>query len=296
MSNIRAIVLMTLAMFSFAVSDVFIKFAAVNLASAQIILFMAVLGTVTFAILTRAAGQRIAAPVFFHRRVMLRNLFEIIGSASMITALSLAPLALVTTISQSMPLVVTAAAALILGEKVGRRRWIAVFIGLGGVLMILRPGIADITWGAVFALIATLSLSLRDVITRIAPKAATNLQLATYAFALLIPVGLALVWITDAPAPDTAADIVWLIGATLSAAVAYYAITAAMRIGEISAVTPFRYTRLIFATGFAIAILGERPDVFTYLGAAIIIGSGLFVLLRERQLARRALFRSANSR
>ena len=296
MSNIRAIVLMTLAMFSFAVSDVFIKFAAVNLASAQIILFMAVLGTVTFAILTRAAGQRIAAAVFFHRRVMLRNLFEIIGSASMITALSLAPLALVTSISQSMPLVVTAAAALILGEKVGRRRWIAVFIGLGGVLMILRPGIADITWGAVFALIATLSLSLRDVITRIAPKAATNLQLATYAFALLIPVGLALVWITDAPPPDTAADIVWLIGATLSAAVAYYAITAAMRIGEISAVTPFRYTRLIFATGFAIAILGERPDVFTYIGAAIIIGSGLFVLLRERQLARRALFQSANSR
>jgi len=289
LDNIRAIVLMTLAMFSFAVSDVFIKFAAVNLASAQIILFMAVLGTITFAILTRAAGQRIAAPIFFHPRVMLRNLFEIIGSASMITALSLAPLALVTSISQAMPLVVTAAAALILGERVGRRRWIAVFIGLGGVLLILRPGIGNLSWGAALALIATLSLSLRDVITRIVPRAATNLQLATYAFALLIPVGLALVWITDAAAPDNAADIAWLVGATLAAAVAYYTITAAMRIGEVSAVTPFRYTRLIFATGFAIAILGERPDAFTFLGAAIIIGSGLFVLLRERQLARRSL-------
>ena len=289
MDNLRAIALMTSAMFSFAVSDVFIKFAAVNLASAQIILFMSILGTVTFAILTKAAGQRIAAPIFFHPRVMLRNVFEIIGSASMVTALSLAPLALVTSINQSMPLLVTAAAALILGEKVGRRRWIAVFIGLGGVLLILRPGVEDLTWGVLFALIATLSLSLRDVITRIVPKSASNLQLATYAFALLIPVGAILVWITDAPAPDNFTDVIWLVGATLAAAVAYYTITAAMRIGEISAVTPFRYTRLIFAAFFAMVILGERPDVFTFIGAAIIIGSGLFVLLRERQLARRTL-------
>jgi len=102
-------------------------------------------------------------------------------------------------------------------------------------------------------------------------------------------VGAILVWITDAPAPDNFTDVIWLVGATLAAAVAYYTITAAMRIGEISAVTPFRYTRLIFAAFFAMVILGERPDVFTFIGAAIIIGSGLFVLLRERQLARRTL-------
>ncbi len=83
-------------------------------------------------------------------------------------------------------------------------------------------------------------------------------------------------------------EAVWLIGAALSSGLAYYAITAAMRIGEASLVTCFRYTRLVFALILAAVVLGDYPDALTLVGASIVIGSGLFVLLRERALSRRA--------
>lgn len=75
-----------------------------------------------------------------------------------------------------------------------------------------------------------------------------------------------------------------VVAASLANAIGYYSITAAMRIGDISYVTPFRYTRLVFALIIATVFFHERPDTLTLIGAAIVIGSGLFVMWRERKL------------
>lgn len=289
MDTLRAIGLMVAAMASFALSDLFIKYAAVTLSGAEIMLFMGLLGFAIFTVLTRRAGLAVLSPVFFHRMVVIRNVAEMFGTVCIISALVLAPLSLVTAITQSMPLVVTAGAALFLGETVGPRRWGAVVVGLFGVLLILRPGLVEPSLGALLAVGATLGLGARDVVTRLVPKDIANLQLATYAFAVLIPSGGIMVVLTGGFGTPAASDLGWLVAATLSVAVAYYAITAAMRIGDVSLVTPFRYSRLIFALFLAMVFLGERPDALTLAGGAIVIASGLYVLLRARYLARRGL-------
>jgi drug/metabolite transporter (DMT)-like permease len=111
--------------------------------------------------------------------------------------------------------------------------------------------------------------------------------IATYGFASVIPAGaILLAFSGGAMMPEPRAAL--LIAAALVIGVfAYYAIIAAMRVGEIAVVTPFRYTRLLFAVGIGMAVFGERPDALTYLGAVLVIGSGLYTLLREARLSRR---------
>ncbi len=283
----RAIGLVLLSMVGFALSDMFIKIAARTIPVTELILAMGVGGTLIFATLAIRAGDRLWSPAFRHPVVLLRNGAEIIGAFGMVGALALAPLSLVSAITQVSPLVVTIGAALVLKETVGPRRWIAVLVGLGGVLLILRPDTGGPAEGALLALLAAVALATRDLSTRRVPASTTNLQLATYGFAATAAASAPVLWLSGgAVIPDTQGVAV-MTGAILSVALGYFAITAAMRTGDVSLVIPFRYTRLIFAGGLGILVFGERPDALTLIGAAIVIGSGLYVIWRERQLARR---------
>jgi len=278
---------MVTAMALFALSDLCVKYAARSLTSPEILLFFGVFGALVFGGLTLRARQPLLTRAFFHPIVLLRNATEIFATICMISALVAAPLSLVASITQAMPLVVTAGAALFLGETVGPRRWLAVVVGLIGVLLILRPGVTDLSLGALLAVGATVGLGARDVITRLVPKGISNLQLVSFAFLVLIPAGLVFVALTGGFQPSNATDLSWALAASATAASGYYAITAAMRIGDVATVSPFRYTRLLFALILAVVFLGERPDTLTLFGAAIIISSGLFVLFRSRSLSQK---------
>jgi len=288
MENLRGIGLMVLAMASFAFGDLFIKFGARTLSGVEILFYTSFFGMIIFAALTRASGQPLFSPLFLHRRIMQRNGLEIIGASGMIFALSNAPLSLVTSISQSMPLVVTAGAAVFLGEKVGLRRWVAVAVGFVGVLIILRPGTQAISAGAAYAVVATLALAGRDLMTRVLPREASTIQLGTWGFAALVIGALVIsVFAGGIGLPD-GREALLLVAMTLGVALAYGSVTAAMRLGEVSVITPFRYTRLLFALTLAILVLGERPETTTLIGAAIILASGLYVLIRQARLSRTA--------
>ena len=283
--NLRGIVFMIAAMALFTLSDLFLKFAARSYSAPEVMLIMGLIGGAIFGTLTRLSGEPIFGSAFLSPTVILRNAFELIGTICIISALTLAPLSLVTSITQATPLVVTAGAALILREKVGLRRWLAVLFGFGGVLLILRPGIAEVSWGMLAALGAVIFLGLRDVTTRTVPAQISTLQLASYSFILLIPAGIVLIWLVPSELTRTMRDLPWLILTILFAAAAIFAITSAMRAGEVSAIIPFRYSRMIFALLAAMIFLGERPDAYTLIGVAIIIASGLFVLMRQKQLS-----------
>jgi drug/metabolite transporter (DMT)-like permease len=119
------------------------------------------------------------------------------------------------------------------------------------------------------------------------PAAVSSMVLATYGFASVIPAGAILLIISGgAVMPDSAAALV-LLGALIVGVFAYYSIVAAMRVGDIAVVTPFRYTRLLFALVIGVMVFGERPDAPTLVGAAIIIATGLYTLIREARLSRR---------
>jgi drug/metabolite transporter (DMT)-like permease len=282
---LKGIALMVFAMAGFAICDALIKVITASLPVGYMLLAMSVLGTPVFAYLAWRAGHRAWGREALHPALMARNLSEGLAAACVITSLSLADLSLVSAVLQATPLFVTLAGAVLLGERVGLRRWSAVILGLFGVILIIGPGSGELSVGLILALIGTVGLAGRDVATRYVPKSIPTMAVATYGFGMGIPVGLFLIALNPAlPQPD------WYNSSLLLAAViillfAYYAITAAMRVGDVSLVAPFRYTRIVFALLIGFLFFAERPTPSALLGVAIVVGSGLFVLYRARKVA-----------
>jgi len=284
MDNLRGAALMILAMFGFAVEDMMVKVISVDMPTGQIIFLLGGGGAIVFGILCRLQGQPLFERKMLSRPILLRSLAELIGTLGYVTAITLTPISTASAILQATPLLVTLGAAVLFGEMVGWRRWSAIFVGFFGVLLIIRPGTEGFDQLSLITLVGVLGLAGRDLATRGVPKKTSSMQLSFLAFLTLVPASMILSW--GAKTPWTApTQTIWLlvIGATIITALAYYAIVAAMRVGEISFVTPFRYTRLVFALIFGIVIFGERPDVLTLTGSAIIVLSGIYTVWRERR-------------
>lgn len=290
MENTRGAVLMVAAMLAFAIEDMFIKkLAEAGVPLGQIILYLGLGGGLAFALVVRARGEVLVSRALLKRNVMLRNAGEIVGTLGFVAAITLTPISSASAIFQANPLAVTLGAALFLGAPVGWRRWTAIGVGFAGVLLIVRPGAADFDPASIFAVIAVFGLATRDLATRTVGPEVSSMQLSAWGFAMLVPAGLFMFWLTGA-APIVFLPWHWayISAALLCALIGYYAIVAATRIGEIAFVTSFRYSRLVFALIIGAIFFGERPDLMTLAGAALIVGSGLYTLLRERRLNRAA--------
>ena len=218
------------------------------------------------------------------RLIIIRILAEIGTTLTFLTALKYMPLANVTAIAQSLPLAITMAAALFLGERVGWRRWSAILIGFTGVLIIIRPGLAGFNLYSLVALASVILLTIREISTRkldseiptIAVAFSTTLGITVFAALSLIGSEWVEVHITS-----------WLLIIVAASAVTVATLLGivAMRTGDISFVSPFRYTSLIGALGLGVLFFGEWPDGVTLLGASIIVFSGFYSLHREHILS-----------
>jgi drug/metabolite transporter (DMT)-like permease len=216
--------------------------------------------------------------------VLTRAVGEIVGTVCFISAIVFTPLSTASAILQATPLVVTLGAALFLGETVGWRRWAAIAVGFMGVLMIIRPGLDGFSPLSLFALGGVFGLALRDISTRKISANLSTMQLSFLGFLVLIPAGVVMLLVTGQPLAPMDMRLAGLMIASISIGVfAYYGIVAAMRVGEVSFVTPFRYSRLIFAMIIGVSFFGERPDGYTLLGGAIIVASGIYTVWRERK-------------
>lgn len=280
--NLRGILLMVAAMGGFALEDMFIKWAAAGLPTGQILLMLGAVGTPVFALMARAEGVRVMHRDAFHPAILWRNLGEMIGTFGFITALALTPLTSATAIFQAGPLAVTLGAALFLGEKVGWRRWSAIAVGFVGVLIIIRPGMDGFRLASLWSVLAVIGLSVRDVATRRIPARITTSQVSAWGFAAVTLLGALMLAATGGARMPTLVQAGHIGGALTFGIAAYWAITQAMRLGEVSVITPFRYARLIYAMIIGVLVFGERPDLATLAGAALIIGSGLYTFARER--------------
>ncbi len=284
MNNLRGIFLMVAAMAGFALEDMFIKRASVKLPVGQILMILGAGGGATFATLTLRGGTRLWSRALLTGPVLLRNTGEVVGTTGFVLAVALIPISTASAILQATPLAVTLGAALFLDEKVGWRRWSAIAVGFVGVLVVIRPGMAGFEPDSLFAVLGVIGLSVRDLATRRCPRTVTTMQLSAYGFLLMIPVGGILLFFGDAPRPVGRLDMLGLGGAMVVGTLAYYALVEAVRIGDVSVVTPFRYSRLVFALIVGVVVFAERPDGLTLVGAGLIIGSGLYTFMRERRL------------
>jgi drug/metabolite transporter (DMT)-like permease len=278
--NQRGALFMTASMAGFAVEDVFVKAAAQSLPLGQVLLTIGLAGVLVFAAMARRQGEALLPPAFLSRAMLVRSGFEIVGRLFYGLAITLTALSTTSAILQATPLVVVAGAALIFGERVSWQRWLAVLVGFVGVLVILRPG-ADFSALSLLAVVGLLGFAGRDLATRAAPKGLSNRQLGALGFAMLAIAGTILLVLSGgAKVPDAMAS-AQLLGGAVFGMVGYHALTYAMRTGEVSAVTPFRYTRLVFAMVLAMVLFAERPDLATWAGAALVVGSGVFALTRR---------------
>lgn len=281
MENLRGALLMVLAMALFALEDMWLKQASQSLPVGEVLMLFGFGGLLGFAALVRLRGQRLVHPAMLSRPLLAKAGLEVVGRLGYTLGIALTPLTNASAILQATPLVVVAGAALIFREKVGPARWAAIGVGFAGVLIVLRPGLSGFSPAALWTVLGLLGFAGRDLATRAAPRVLSNFQLGLHGFAALIPAGAIILAATGGatlPRPETLGLIAL---ATVVGVTAYWALTSAMRIGEVSVVTPFRYTRLIFGVGLGVLVFGERLDGATLAGAALIIASGIYTLARR---------------
>lgn len=285
--NLKGALLMMVSMAAFTLNDTCVKAAGDALPLFQLVTLRGVLASVLIYLLARRLGS---LSVRLSRRdwglIGLRCAAEMGATVFFLSALMNMPLANVTAILQVLPLTLTLGAALFFGEPVGWRRTLAIGLGFCGVLMIVRPGPEGFSLHAVFALVAVLCVTLRDLATR-RMSAQVPSMTVTLAGALSVTLLSALAsgatgWVAvDVPTA------LLVIAASVCILLGYLCGVMVMRIGDVSFIAPFRYTGLVWALVLGWAVFGDWPQVPTLAGAAIVVSTGLFTLFRERALLRR---------
>ncbi len=275
---------MILAMAGFAFEDLFIKILSAYFPISEVIIILGFTGSVILLIIALLQRAPIIHKDLLNKHVISRTIFDLLGAVFFVTAIALTPLSSASAILQITPLLVTIGAAVFFRENVGWRRWSAVFVGFIGVLLILRPGFGGFMPASIFALLGAVFLAARDLATRAMKVKLPSVTIALYAFIAFGISGILIIPFNSAMIAPTSNQIMYFIGASTFGVIAYYSLVIASRIGEMSVISPFRYSRIVFAMLLAIIILGERPDSFTLIGATIIVASGLYTFIRESVL------------
>lgn len=287
--NTRGAALMAGAMSAYTLNDACMKALAGSVPMEQALLLRGIGTTLALFAVTFAMGG-LRAPI--SRRdwglIALRSVAEVAAAWFFVTALFHMPLANVSAILQALPLSVTLCGALIFGEAVGWRRLSAIAVGFFGVLLIVRPGTEGFTVYSVYALGAVASVTVRDLSARRMSAAVPSLTVALAASVAVTGFfGVGSLFVTWVPLDGTA--LLQILAATGFVVAGYVASVSAMRAGEIGFVAPFRYTSLIVALVLGLVVFGDWPEAPTLVGAALVVGTGLFTLYRERRTARRNL-------
>ena len=289
MNNLNGILIVIMAMAAFTVEDAFIKQLSGTIPVGQILLGLGIGSSIIFAVSTWIKGKRLSDPAAWRAPNLWRALAESLAAIAFATSLSLIDISVVAAVFQATPLVITMGAALFLGEDVGWRRWSAIMVGFVGVLMIIRPGMSAFDPNTLLVVFSVVAVAARDLFTRKIDASVDSTVVSFQGFTSLIIAGPILLWLTGGQIHGfTQSEGMMMAGGILFGAIGYYGIVVGMRIGDASAVTPFRYTRLIFSIIMGVLIFGERPDLMTMLGASLIISTGLYTFLRERRLAKLA--------
>ncbi|WP_299153792.1 DMT family transporter [uncultured Tateyamaria sp.] len=282
-ANLIGSIWMVAAMAIFAVEDSFVKAASVVLPVGQILMIFGLGGAAVFACLARLNNEPLYIKDAVSRPMRIRAYFEIVGRLFYFLAIAFTPLSSATVILQATPLVVVASAALLFGEKVGWRRWTAIFIGFVGVIIMVQPGTDSFSVLSILAVIGMIGFAGRDLASRAAPATLSTAILGLYGF-LSIAVAGAMFSVWQGVSfvyPDTGTSL-YVLGAITAGVAAYSCLMKAMRTGEVSAVTPFRYTRLLFGITLGVVLFDEQLTAVMVLGSGLIVFSGLFILWRGK--------------
>ena len=285
--NLRGATLMTLSMVVFACNDTVIKFVAREMPLFQAVTlrgFFVMAGLALIA--SRTGGLRLRIDAGARWPMALRLIGEVASTVLFLSALTHMAIGDLSAVMQALPLTVMMGAAIVYGERMGWRRTLAVLVGLAGVLLILRPGSGTFGVWSLVALAAMLMVALRDLATRRFGRHVSSETIAFYA-ALSVTVTGFLLSLRDGWIMPSAQQMLLLMLGACFLTVGYVTAVSSMRIGEIGAVAPFRYTSLVAAIVLGLVVFGEWPDLWTWIGSALVVSAGVYSIWRESRLAAR---------
>jgi drug/metabolite transporter (DMT)-like permease len=279
--NLRGIVAVLVASAAFVLNDAFVKLVSAELASGEIIVVRGALATAMLAAGVVAFGAVRPLSLLFTPMMLLRLASAAGGTVFIVISLRYLPLATVVTVLQVTPLAVTAGAAIIYGERVGWRRWLATLTGFVGVVLIVKPD-GGFAAAAYLALAMLVFSTLRDLTTRGLHHDIPSIFVAAASAAAVMLAGI-LVTPFDEPW-RMPSGLAWGF-MTVSAACLFVANTAiimALRTGEMSVIAPFRYVMVPLSILLGYWLWGDMPDAIAFLGIGLVLAAGFYTLHRER--------------
>jgi drug/metabolite transporter (DMT)-like permease len=211
---------------------------------------------------------------------LVRSSLLFASTAIYFSALGYIPLVTAAAISFMSPFIVTALAPLVLGEKVGLRRWVSVALGFAGAMVVIRPGTSAVNAAALLVFASATSSALYQLLTRklaAHDPAETSITYIALAGFLLASVALPFTWKT----PETLLDFSLFIALGLFGGFGHYFMVRAYELAPAPLIAPFNYAQLIGSLILGVAVFGQFPDLWTCVGAAMIVGTGIYLLLRE---------------
>ena len=280
--NTKGVIFILVSMFGFVVNDTLMKSLFITFPLVEIIFLRALFCLLPLFIAIKI--QRVAIVNYSRTSwslMLLRGFAEVMATLTFLNALKHLPLPNVTAIIQILPLTVTMAAALFLNERVGLKRWTAIVIGFIGVMIVIKPGTEGFSSYSYYAVLSVIFVTMREIVTRKIPAEVPAIMI-TFITALSVGITatICLPFITLKALDTTAFMLVWSAGMAIF--VGYFFSIKSMRIGEISFVSQFRYTAMIWAVLLGYFVFNDIPAQNTIIGALIIVASGLYAFHRKR--------------
>jgi len=280
---VRGILLMMLAGFLFVVMDTTAKYLSSDYPVTQIVWARYVFHLLTLPLLIGGGSWLAVARTKRLGLQVLRSLFLLGSTYFFFLAVKYIPLATATAIGFVGPLLVTALSMPLLKEKVGPRRWAAVIVGFGAVLVIIRPGAEVVHWAVFLPLLVAACFALYQITTRILSRSDSSLTTLFYSATAGAVAMTVLLPFESWRWPDAAG---WGVMAFLGliGGLGHYVMIRAFTIAPAASIAPFSYLNLVWATLLGFVMFADLPDRWTVIGAVILAGSGLYVLYRERKV------------
>jgi len=274
--NRRGILAMSAGMGSFVINDALVKFVSESLPASQLIFIRGLFASLLLLVVAHALGATMHLSALKDRKVLLRAAFDAAATFAYLTSLFHLPIATATAINMATPLVVTAMAVLILRERVTLSRWLAIVLGFGGVMLIVQPvGQAFNAW-ALLCLSGTLLHAGRDLTTRAISTGIPTI-VVTVSTALAVTLVAAVGTAASPWKPVNISQMGLLAAASVFLSAGYFLLTISLRAGEISVVSPFRYTGLLFALVLGSVVWRETPNALAFAGIVVLAVAGLWV-------------------
>lgn len=279
--TLRGIVAMLLSCLFFIINDTAIKVTAEGLPLGQVLFLRSVLATAVVLVIVWKMGLLPRVLPQTSRFVLTRSIVEGVTTLAYIGGLMHLPIANASAIAQATPLALTAAGAILLGEAVGWRRWLSVAVGFCGIMIIVRPGPDGFNAWALLILLSVVLVTIRELSTRfIAPN--TDTAVVSLVTQVMVTIACGLLAATEVWQPMDMMQIGLIVLASIGCLLGVHFSIDAMRHGDISLVAQFRYSFIPFAIFLGWLVWGDVPDLLTFVGIAVVAGSGIYVFYRER--------------